>query len=239
MKKFLAVLTACTTVFTSAFVCNKANAEMYDYENVSYGKAVFLGNCGVGQKKIIKRIYTDSLKSVFDYDSYPIGASFIPVYANINGLQYEVRLFDTEGQEQYRSIAAMILRGADVAIICCNYGDKSSFDSVEDWVNLARNQRDCKIILTASTTITNDDNCEEDLSPSDWNFSKDDLEKLGEQLGVDLIIGEISPYNGSNMNNLFNETANFCVENDRTRRAQYNQKPEDNTDNNRKKCLIC
>ena len=47
----------------------------------------------------------------------------------------KLHIWDTGGQEQFRSMMALYYRGADAALICFDLGNAKSFDSVNYWAN--------------------------------------------------------------------------------------------------------
>ena len=46
-----------------------------------------------------------------------------------------MQIWDTAGQEIFRSLIPMYYRGADAAIIVYDISSKSSFDSLTSWLN--------------------------------------------------------------------------------------------------------
>lgn len=52
------------------------------------------------------------------------------------------RIWDTAGQEKYRSLAPMVVRGADVAIVVYDVTRADSMDSVGYWLESLRDSRD-------------------------------------------------------------------------------------------------
>jgi GTPase SAR1 family protein len=54
-------------------------------------------------------------------------------------------IWDTAGQEMYRSMIKMYYRGIHAAIIVFDLGERKSFDSVEHWFKDIREKQQAKI----------------------------------------------------------------------------------------------
>lgn len=90
-------------------------------------KVLLLGNSAVGKTTLVQRIATSS----FDAMTEPtIGAGFSVISLEALGprgpFPAKCHLWDTSGQELYRSITTSYFRGADAAIFCFDLTDESS-----------------------------------------------------------------------------------------------------------------
>ncbi|MCQ2818706.1 MAG: GTP-binding protein [archaeon] len=52
----------------------------------------------------------------------------------INGRNIRVKIWDTAGQEQYKSLTKNFYRNSDGVIIVYDISDKSTFEKVQEWV---------------------------------------------------------------------------------------------------------
>lgn len=50
-----------------------------------------------------------------------------------SGNSYKIQIWDTTGQEKYRSIAKIYYRDAKIAILVYDVGDPQSFTSLQSW----------------------------------------------------------------------------------------------------------
>lgn len=76
-------------------------------------KVVFLGDRAVGKSSIINRFITNQ----FDQDLQPtVGVDFMGKNILFKDQNYRIELWDTAGQEKYRSLVRGYLRGADACI---------------------------------------------------------------------------------------------------------------------------
>ena len=53
----------------------------------------------------------------------------------INGKTYTINLWDTIGQEQYRSLTNLFMKGAKIVIFVYDITRKETFDQLEFWIN--------------------------------------------------------------------------------------------------------
>lgn len=110
-------------------------------------KIVLLGEARVGKTSIITRI----IKDTFDYNCLSSsGASFSQKLMLFDDLSTKVNflIWDTVGQEKYRSISKLFYRDAAIAILVLDITDLSSFEEIKNyWLNEVRNNTGGKCIL--------------------------------------------------------------------------------------------
>ena len=94
-------------------------------------KLVMLGESGVGKTSVIDRYTTGN----FPEASKPtIGAAFLTKEVRFNDTCYDLMIWDTAGQEEYRGLAPMYYRNASVAIVMFDITNQASFDAVDYWI---------------------------------------------------------------------------------------------------------
>ena len=96
-------------------------------------KVALLGNSGVGKTSIILRYTTDK----FDENSLITqGANFSQNDIEINGQKYILDIWDTAGQEQYRSLGKHFYKDAFIVILVYDISNKNSFEDLKNiWYN--------------------------------------------------------------------------------------------------------
>ena len=100
-------------------------------------KIIMLGNSGVGKTALVTRW----IKDEFSDDSRPtIGASNFMKEIQINSQKVKITLWDTAGQEQFRAITPLYVRGAKVGIVVTSQIDADSFKSIDQWLDLLTSQ---------------------------------------------------------------------------------------------------
>ena len=110
-------------------------------------KVVLIGESGVGKTSIISQF----TKGLFNPDIMSTnGATFSTKkkeYKDENKtLSFEI--WDTAGQEKYRSLAKMFFKDAAVALIVYDITSKKSFDEIKKyWMNLVKENGPKKVIM--------------------------------------------------------------------------------------------
>ena len=106
-------------------------------------KLVLIGDSSVGKSSLANRFQDSSFKEL--YQLTIAGAYFQKVVSVPDPKvpnrtqQVQLHIWDTGGQEQYRSMVQMYYRDADAAIICFDVSNPKSFQSVFYWINEMNN----------------------------------------------------------------------------------------------------
>jgi small GTP-binding protein len=93
-----------------------------------------LGDSGVGKTSLLSRFVFES----FDEQNMPtVAAGYKAKIVEVPGTNERVKMniWDTAGQEKYRSLGRMYYTGADAAIIIYDATYRNSFDSVAVWID--------------------------------------------------------------------------------------------------------
>ena len=111
-------------------------------------KVVILGDSGVGKTSILFRYIFDK----FDNQNLPtLGASFkskVIMLPNENDA-IKLNLWDTAGQEKFKSLTRMYYQEADAALIVYDTTFMESFESAKNWVQDLRENANKPDILIA------------------------------------------------------------------------------------------
>jgi len=109
-------------------------------------KIIFLGDSGVGKSRICHKYATNN--GYFN-DSSTIGVDFRFLSYKTGGKTYKVHIWDTAGQEKYKSIVSTYFREIHSSIIVFDITNYSSFNNIRNWVNLleANNKSNNTIFL--------------------------------------------------------------------------------------------
>ena len=101
-------------------------------ENIEPIKVILLGDSGVGKTNIILRY----LKNEFDSNSIStIGTTFGVKELIKNKKTYNLNIWDTTGQEIYRSVTKLFIQGAKIVILVYCINNKNTFKSLDFWYN--------------------------------------------------------------------------------------------------------
>ena len=116
------------------------NEENYDY----IMKLILLGDSSVGKTNIL----TKYLKNFFDPDSKAtVGVEFASKNVEIEGKKIKVQIWDTAGEERYKSITSTYYKGAKGAFIVYDITRKITFDNIDKWIGDLKNNGDENIII--------------------------------------------------------------------------------------------
>lgn len=96
-------------------------------------RVVVLGESSVGKTSIINQLVHNEINPM---EQSTIGASFIIFEEVIDGNRIGMQIWDTAGQEKYRSLSPIYCRGAAAAIITYDITSIASFSKLEQWANL-------------------------------------------------------------------------------------------------------
>jgi small GTP-binding protein len=118
-------------------------------------KVVLLGDSGVGKTAIVERIAED----IFPKTHVPtVGAQFISLEVQIGDQFFILELWDTAGQEVFRSLAGFYARDAKGAFVLYDIANKESFTNVPKWLSFVTDHSpSAKIILFGNKIDLADD----------------------------------------------------------------------------------
>ena len=107
-------------------------------------KIIIIGSVNVGKTSLLTRYATGQFQNISKSTS---NASFITKIKEIDGRKYEVKIWDTAGQEKYRSLTKIFIKDAKIAIIVYAIDDMSSFIDLAMWLNIVKEINSGKIIV--------------------------------------------------------------------------------------------
>jgi small GTP-binding protein len=142
-----------TTSNTSSETASKSETEYKfeilpeDYTNFDLSfKLIVIGDSGVGKSCLTN----NAIKNTFD-EAYnaTVGFEFTTFNIKINDKVVKLQIWDTCGQELYRSLITNFYRNSSLAIIVYAINSKDSFDNIEMWLRELRTHSnpDVKIFL--------------------------------------------------------------------------------------------
>ena len=105
-----------------------------------------LGNSSVGKTSYILRYAEDSFQGRY---LSTVGIDFKTKDITIKGQTYTIFLYDTSGQERYKSLSLNMLKNAEGFIMMYDITYKDSFDSINYWIESVKEAKgkDCPMIL--------------------------------------------------------------------------------------------
>ena len=158
-------------------------------------KLIVIGNSGVGKSCLTLKATEDCFLP--DYSS-TIGFEFRAFYAKVENTIIKLSIWDTCGQEIYRSLIRNFYRNSSLAILVYSIDDENSFEDLDSWLNEIRTNGspDMKIYLIGNKV---------DLE-SKRVISKERAKTFAQDNDIKLFM-ETSAKTGFNAQNLFIEAA--------------------------------
>ena len=108
-----------------------------NYEEII--KVLILGDCSVGKTNILTRYCTNSFNS---QSKATIGIDFLNKDYSKNGKNYKVQIFDTAGQEKFKSFIKTIYKGTNGVILVFDVTNKDTFNNIDKWYKDAKDSID-------------------------------------------------------------------------------------------------
>jgi small GTP-binding protein len=155
-------------------------------------KLCFLGQGGVGKTCIAYRFVHDKFS---EFEIPTVGASFSSKRVEIDEKNILFHIWDTAGQEKYRSLAPMYYRGAAAAVIVYDITDPESFEKMKGWI------QELKRLASPGITLAVVGN------KCDMEESREINTDMGKAYAdsIDAIFFETSAKSGENIEQLFEE----------------------------------
>ena len=117
---------------------------MSNNQNIPQIKLILLGDSGVGKSSIIKRYMEDSFE---DNITSTLGSSFLEKIVNVKGKKVKIEVWDTAGQEEFRSVTKIFVKNSKIIILVYNVTDKNSFDGLNYWYDFIQKELGQNVIL--------------------------------------------------------------------------------------------
>lgn len=116
---------------------------------VNIYKVVVVGTSGVGKTSLVQALKEGKCSD--DIES-TIGVECQTYYCDVDGERIKLNLWDTAGQEKYKSISHAYFRNAVGAILVFSLTDRQSFEDLDEWVNdlQSLSHPDAEIILVGN-----------------------------------------------------------------------------------------
>jgi small GTP-binding protein len=161
------------------------------------GKVVIVGDAGVGKTALLFRFKRGSYE-----DTTPtIGANSIQCQVSLSPDRVvTLNVWDTAGQDDFKSLLPMFVRGAEVAVVVYDVSRHFTFEHVEQWISFFRSDTAICAVVLAS----NKSDLEHDVDPGE-------IEEICAHHGLQHF--ETSAVTGEGVELLFREIAERVNEN--------------------------
>ena len=174
-------------------------------------KLIIIGDSGVGKSCLALK----AIKDFFDdYYSPTVGFEFMTYISKVEEVNVKLQIWDTCGQEAYRSLITSYYRNSSLAIIVYSIDSEESFQNIETWINDVKTQSnpDIKMVLIGNKN---------DLE-GERKVSKEEGERFCTDHNLSLFM-ETSAKTGFNSKKLFDEVAKILYQEYKTVKANGNK----------------
>ncbi len=179
-------------------------------------KIILLGDTGVGKSSIIKRYIEDSFEENL---SSTIGSNFLEKIEKIKGQKVRLEVWDTAGQEEFRSVTKLFVKNSKIIILVYNVTQKLSFEGLNYWYDFIQKELAQNFVLGVAgnkTDLIFEDGYDEEITSEEGkafaekikaNFSLVSAKESGKEINS-LFTQCIESYLDSRKNN---EDTNYNI----------------------------
>ena len=158
-------------------------------------KTIVIGDSGVGKSCLTVQAVHNKFEELY---RATVGFEFMSFNIRINKVVIKLQIWDTCGQEVYKSLITGLYRNTSLAIIIYSVANKNSFQHVENWIKelKSNSSKNIKIILVGNKC---------DLA-NERKISYQEGENLKKKHKLDYFL-EASAKTGNNAKNILVEAA--------------------------------
>ena len=157
-------------------------------------KYIIIGDAAVGKSNLLLRFAQNDFKMEYQLT---IGVEFGAKNIEINNKKYRLQIWDTAGQENYRSITRAYYKNSVCAILVYDITNRDSFEHISSWIDdcLAQSPKTVFMVLVGNK--------------SDLSEKRRVTIEEGQQMAKNhnLLFFETSAKTGENVDKIFEESA--------------------------------
>ena len=164
-------------------------------------KIIVIGDSAVGKSSLTLRGTKDHYK---DFYTPTIGFEFLSFNIKIKDQIVKLQIWDTCGQEVYRSLISSFYRNSSLAIIVYSIDNRDSFDNLDSWLDEIKSQThpNLKIFLIGNKADLEDQRV----------VKTKEAEELAKEHNLDFFL-ETSAKTGFNTKEVFVKAAKILLDN--------------------------
>jgi Ras-related protein Rab-6A len=153
-------------------------------------KLIVVGNQGTGKSCILNRFVNETFEENYQAT---IGLDFQSKNITIHDQDVRLILYDTAGQEKFRSLIPMYIREAQIILLIYDISDRESFDSMPKWIQQVLDVKNSDVVFVL---IGNKNDLE-----NERKVTFEEGKKFAEE--NNFIFQEVSAKTGKNFETLF------------------------------------
>ena len=158
-------------------------------------KLILIGDVAVGKTSIINSLLGQKFNEEYEPS---IGVDFFSKTLKYKGKSIKLQIWDSAGQEKFKSLIPNYIRGASLIILVYDITNKTSFNNLNSWIEFINNYESTNIIICGNKIDLKDKR----------EVSYEEGEKFSEEKKMDFF--EISAKEETNLlNMLFSSVASL------------------------------
>ena len=110
-------------------------------------KIIMVGSINVGKTSLVAKYATGKIPGKKESTK---NASFVNKIKKVNGIKFEIKLWDTAGQEKYKSLTKLFTKEAKIAILVYAIDDEQSFNDLNDWLDLVKSTNEGEVLYAVA-----------------------------------------------------------------------------------------
>jgi len=154
---------------------------------VNRQKIIFIGDIYVGKTSIINVLMGQKFNNEYEAS---IGVDFFSKTIKYKGKTIKLQIWDSAGQEKFRSLIPNYIRGSSLVFIVYDITNKKSFDNLQTWIDFVNNIENSNIVILGNKV---------DLD-SQRQVTTEEVEKFCEEKNYEFY--EVSAKEDNNLNNM-------------------------------------
>ena len=111
---------------------------------LSKQKLILIGDVAVGKTSIINSLLGQKFSDEYEPS---IGVDFFSKTISYKGKPIKLQIWDSAGQEKFKSLIPNYIRGASLVILVYDISNKKSFDNLNSWIEFVNNYENAKIVI--------------------------------------------------------------------------------------------
>ena len=151
-------------------------------------KIIFCGDAGVGKTSIINSIMGQKFSEEYEPS---IGVDFFSKTVRYNGRLIKLQIWDSAGQEKFRSLIPNYIRGSAIIFLIFDVSQKITYEHLNDWLKFITDIEKGGLIIIVGNKIDLKDTRE---------INSEDAEKYCKEKKYDYF--EVSAKDGTNIDNM-------------------------------------
>lgn len=94
-------------------------------------RIVIIGDTSVGKTSILNQLIEQTFQ---EYEQSTVGANYQLYVEEIDGKKVEIQIWDTAGQEKFKSLGPIYYRNARGAAVVFDVTNRHTFDDLTEWI---------------------------------------------------------------------------------------------------------